>query len=209
MKYRSLFFIVLVCGQLHAADKSIAIPTKPDDIPLGFLTRRLLGRAPLLRYAKEYREAILETYDQLHQWMSWAQTKPSLATVEQGIINRRNQFHTKDDLVFHLYHIETHEVVGAIGLHRINWEVPKVEIGYWIRKKYQGQGLMTEAVKGITKYAFKFLGAKRVEIRVNEKNEASVKIPERLKFTLEGRLVNDDRAPDGSLRTTLVYAKTK
>ncbi|MCZ8517735.1 GNAT family N-acetyltransferase [Paenibacillus filicis] len=42
---------------------------------------------------------------------------------------------------------------------------PKFEIGYWIDTRYSGNVYMTEAIQGITSYAFNELKARRIEIR--------------------------------------------
>ncbi len=98
-------------------------------------------------------------------------------------------------------------MVGSSGLHRINWDIPKFEIGYWCRKRFQGQGYITESTAAITKFAFETLGAKRVEIRCDPKNIRSRRIPERLGFELEGILRNDQLSPSGELRDTMIFAK--
>jgi RimJ/RimL family protein N-acetyltransferase len=117
------------------------------------------------------------------------------------------RFLAREDLAFGLFLKETSTLVGAIGLHRMNWNVPKFEIGYWLRSSFTGQGYMTEAVAAITSFAFKMLDAKRVEIRADDRNERSWRIPERLGFQLEGILHNDGRDAAGTLRHTRVYAK--
>ncbi len=68
---------------------------------------------------------------------------------------------------------------------------------------------MTEAIQGITDFAFRELQAQRVEIRCDEKNIKSRAIPKRLGFNLEGILINDDLSLDTKeLRNTCIYAKT-
>ena len=92
----------------------------------------------------------------------------------------------------------------------LDWVVHKLEIGYWARTPYAGRGYITEAVAGITDFAFAMLGAHRVEIRCDTKNERSAAVARRLDFTLEGTLHADDRCPlTGELRDTLVFAKVK
>ena len=103
----------------------------------------------------------------------------------------------------------TDTLVGSSGLHRINWQVPKFEIGYWVRRRFQGKGYISEAVVGITQFAFDVLGARRVEIRVDDRNKRSWRIPERLGFSLEAILQNDERDVDGNLRNTRIYARVK
>jgi RimJ/RimL family protein N-acetyltransferase len=51
------------------------------------------------------------------------------------------------------------------------------------------------------------LKARRIEIRCDARNTRSAAVAERAGYTLEARLHHDTRAPDGSLRDTLVYVK--
>ncbi len=67
---------------------------------------------------------------------------------------------------------------------------------------------MTEAVQGISDFAFNVLKARRVEIRCDTLNVRSRLIPERLGFILEGTLRKEDIAVDGgTLRDTFIFAK--
>jgi RimJ/RimL family protein N-acetyltransferase len=91
-------------------------------------------------------------------------------------------------------------------LQGIDWEVPKFEIGYWCRTRFTGHGYTTEAVRGITAFAFEALGARRVEIRCDSRNLPSARVAERAGFRLEGELRNNEIATDRGLRDTLIYA---
>ena len=73
----------------------------------------------------------------------------------------------------------------------------KFEIGYWLDSRLCGQGYMTEAVQGITAFAFTELLARRVEIRCDALNEKSQAIPMRLGYWHEGTLRNDGLSADG------------
>lgn len=83
--------------------------------------------------------------------------------------------------------------IGGGGLHRINWDVPKFEIGYWVRSSYGRQGFITEAVNGITHFAFNTLGARRVEIRCDSLNGRSAAVARRAGYELEAMLRHHDR----------------
>ena len=96
--------------------------------------------------------------------------------------------------------------MGGSRLLRIDWEVPKFEIGYWLRTRFAGQGYMTEAVGCITDFAFDRLGARRVEIRCDSLNRRSARVAERAGFCLEGELRNAEVGPGGEPRHTLVYS---
>lgn len=71
---------------------------------------------------------------------------------------------------------ETGALVGGSGLHRIDWSVPKFEIGYWCRTRFAGHGYITEAVRGLGAFAFDQLGTRRVEILCDSRNHRSVRV---------------------------------
>jgi ribosomal-protein-serine acetyltransferase len=76
--------------------------------------------------------------------------------------------------------------------------------------RFGGNGYMTEAVQGISDYAFNELKARRIEIRCDTLNLKSRAIPERLCYTLEGTLRNEDISADGTrLKDTFIYAKVR
>lgn len=100
----------------------------------------------------------------------------------------------------------TGTLVGSSGLHRMDWTVPKFEIGYWCRSRFTGKGYITEAVCGISAFAFEALDAGRLEIRGDSQNHRSVTVAEQSGFTPEGKLRNYARAPDGSTRDTLIFS---
>jgi Acetyltransferase (GNAT) domain len=69
-----------------------------------------------------------------------------------------------------------------------------------------GRGYVTEAVRGVTAFAFDALGARRVEIRCDSLNHPSVRVAQRAGFRLEGELHNNEVGTDGSARDTLIFA---
>ena len=101
------------------------------------------------------------------------------------------------------------ELVGATGLHRIDWALRKFEIGYWRRTDWQGRGLVTEAVQALARMAFDALGARRLEIRMDDRNVRSWQVAERAGFTLEALLRFDSVTPAGEPRSTRIYARVR
>jgi ribosomal-protein-serine acetyltransferase len=180
------------------------------EFPTEFYTERLLIRMPKPGDGKAIFNAIQASVAELKPWMPFAQKEQSEQEVEINIREAYVKFLKREDLRLHIFLKDTGEFIASSGLHRINWQVPKFEIGYWIDTRYSGNGYMTEAVQGITSFAFHELKARRVEIRCDSRNVKSRAIPERLGFTLEGVLKNDDISVDGNgLRDTCVYAKVK
>lgn len=179
------------------------------DFPEEFSTERLVIRTPKPGDGQAVFEAINASIQELKPWMPFAQNEQSAQDVELNIREAYIKFLKREDLRLLVFLKETGELVASTGLHRIVWSVPKFEIGYWIDSRFGGKGYMTEAVNGITDFAFRELKARRVEIRCDVNNQKSREIPERLGFSLEGILKNDDWSVDKSeLRDTCIYAKT-
>ncbi|CEH28067.1 acetyltransferase [Aneurinibacillus migulanus] len=178
------------------------------DFPTEFCTERLLIRMPRPGDGKAVYMAIKSSIDELRPWMPFAQKEQTEQDIETNIREAHANFLKREDLRLLIFLKDTGEFIASSGLHRIDWAVPKFEIGYWIDKRFSGHGYMTEAVQGIADFAFDKLKARRLEIRCDSKNEKSRAIPERLGFRLEGILQNDHVAVSGDeLRDTCIYAK--
>lgn len=77
-------------------------------------------------------------------------------------------------------------LAGMAGYHTIDWANRRTGIGYWLADGYQGKGLMTRAVRGLTTHAFMSLGLHRLEIRMAPDNHRSRKVAERAGYHPEG-----------------------
>lgn len=179
------------------------------DFPPSFETKRLTIRCPLPGDGQELNTTLIESWDSLRQWMPFAAgEKPTIEESEANVRLAYTKFLAREDLRLSLFLKGTNTMVGSSGLHRMDWSVPRFEIGYWVRTRYAGQGYITEAVAGITDFAIQQLGAKRLEIRCDAKNERSAAVARRLNFELEGILRNQDRHHlTGELRDTMIFAK--
>lgn len=180
------------------------------EFPEEFTTERLIIRKPLPGDGKFVYEAIQASLNELKPWMAFAHMNQTEQDVEANIRDSIAKFITREDLRLHLFNKETGEFIGSSGLHRINWDIPKFEIGYWIDTRFSGRGYITESTEAITKFAFTELNAKRVEIRCDPRNTKSRAIPEKLGFTLEGILKNEGISVESKEpRDICVFAKTK
>lgn len=178
------------------------------DFPDKFNTERLTIRCPMPGDGPPLYEAVIESLAEIRPWLPWAMGNQTIEQTEANVRRGYARFLNREDLWLLLFLKDTDICIGGSGLHRIDWEVPKFEIGYWLRTSYVGQGYMTEAVAGITDFAFETLGAKRVEIRCDALNERSASVARRLNFEHEGTLHQESRHHiSGKLRDTLIFAK--
>jgi len=170
-------------------------------------TERLLLRAPRDGDGAEVNAAIRETYAELHEWMEWASYLPDVAETESRRQQARAQFLAGEEFSFQAHLKATGALALCAALHPRDWNVPKFEVGYWCRAGYQGSGYVTETVSALTRLAFEVFSANRIEIRCDTRNLRSRGVAERAGYTLEATLKNDVVAPDGALRTTVIYAR--
>lgn len=176
------------------------------DFPDSFETERLLVRAPRPGDGPTVYEVAIASYDNLHPWIPWAKTRPTPESMEQYARRGAARFLLREDMPLLLFRKSDGLLVGGTGLHRMDWSVPRFEIGYWVHSSLEGQGYITEAVKGLTHFTFETLRAERIEIRCDSNNERSTAVARRCGYVLEGQLRRDGRTPDGRLRDTLLFS---
>jgi RimJ/RimL family protein N-acetyltransferase len=186
------------------------MPTNPilQEIPDSFETDRLLIRVPQAGDGPALNAAIRETFQSLKLWMPWAQEIPSIERSEENSRRARAQFISREDITLRLIHKASGEFLGSSGLHPRDWSVPKFEIGYWCRTKFEGQGYITEAVNGILRFGFEVVHARRIEVRSDVLNERSLRVAERVGLIRESLMRNDGLGTDGTLRDRVIFALT-
>jgi RimJ/RimL family protein N-acetyltransferase len=182
------------------------------DFPDQFHTPRLLVRAPRAGDGPAVYEAVQESLAALRAWpasLPWALAEPTPEASETHCRRGQAAWLTRTDLPMLIFRRDTGALVGATGLHRLDWAVSRFEVGYWCRRSQQGQGLMTEAVQGVLQFAFVTLGARRVDCRTDVQNLPSRRVAERAGMALEGVMRHERIDPDGTLRDTCLYAAVR
>ena len=179
------------------------------DFPDSFETERLLIRAPRMGDGQALNTALAESIDNLKRWlpMPWTQNIQTVDETEEMVRRWAALWILREDLRLSLFRKSDGLLVGGSGLHRIDWNVMRFEIGYWVRSSLEGQGYIGEAVAGVTAFAFDVIGAERIEIRCDSLNKRSVIVARRAGYILEGTLRNNYDTPDKSaLRDTMVFS---
>lgn len=83
-------------------------------------------------------------------------------------------------------HKETGRFIGRCGL--LPWKIDgqhEVEVAYTIAQQYWGQGLGTEAARGIQQYGFDILNLSRLICLIDSENTASQRVAEKIGMTFE------------------------
>ena len=135
----------------------------------------------------------------------------------EGVLTREE---TREELEWHMnghpehpelglwatVHKETGKFIGRCGL--LPWGIDgrlEVEIAYLLDRNYWGQGLATEATRGILQYGFEKLNLPRLICLIDTENFASQKVAQKIGMTLERKVegINRDGIP------TLIYSISK
>ena len=173
-------------------------------LPEEIVTPRLLLRRPRAGDGAMINQAVHESFAELSPWMQWATTLPTKEQSEAFARDGAVRYNNGSSAELLILHRETGSFIGATGMPRIDWDLPGFEIGYWCRTGETGKGYVSESTWWLAKALFA-LGAKRVEIRVDDLNRRSWRVAERLGFTFTTLQKGDLIANDGSLRDTRVY----
>ena len=182
------------------------------DFPMPIITPRLLLRPPCIGDGAAVNSAVLESLNELSAFLPWAQTAPtgedSEEFVRQAAANWILKKNAEPHLPFFIFDRITQQFLGGTGYHHLDWNIPSVETGYWLRTSSTGKGYMTEAVNALTHYAFEQLRVKRIAITCDSANHRSRRVAERLGYCLEGTLKSNRRSlTTGELSDTMLYAR--
>lgn len=182
----------------------IELPEVPEEI----FTERLKLRMPKPGDGKVVNAAIKSSMDELKPWLPFVQEEPSPMDTEINTLESHVLFLKRENLRYLIFDKATDEFIGSTGFHDIEWDIPKMEIGYWISTVHSGKGYMVEAASALTDLAMDRFACRRIEIRCDAENIKSRAVPEKLGYTLEGVLKNDELSVDGKrLTDTCIYAK--
>ena len=151
-------------------------------------------------------EAIESSRKYLRLWLPWVDKTQTPEDAEESARRMAARWLLREDLPVGIWQKGTNQLLGGSGLHRIDWTIPKFEIGYWLRKSAEGQGFMTEAVRLLCRMVFDDLRANRVEIRCDTRNIRSAAIPRRLGFLHEATLRHNSRDNSGELYDTYIFS---
>lgn len=155
-------------------------------------TPRLLIRPVELGDEFPLYESIERSLPALERWMPWARGTSFNAT--QDFIHRGYkhwQERTSKDFPLLVIHKESKKVISVSGYNEhTDLKKPCVEIGYWIDTTFEKQGLATELVNALTRYALQGLGAIRSQICTQVENTKSSAVAKRCGYIFEAKLRN-------------------
>lgn len=149
-------------------------------------TKRLILRKPKKSDWKDVVEGIGE-FD-VCKWLFSTPYPYTKKDADSFITKKIKKWKEKkqDDYLFFIELKSEKKVIGAMGLHKIDFFSGVAETGSWINKKYWRNGYITEAKIAVNDFAFNKLKLRRLYSPVYADNKASNATQLKLGYVLEG-----------------------
>jgi len=103
---------------------------------------------------------------------------------------------------------DDNKLIGDIGVHFHASDTTQVEMGCTLNQEYHGKGFAFEAVQSIINYLFDDLGKRRIIASIDSRNQASIRLIERLGFRKKAH-IKEIPAQNNECADDLIYAILK
>jgi [ribosomal protein S5]-alanine N-acetyltransferase len=130
----------------------------------------------------------------------------------RGAFRRRLDRYTRElerneAFPFFVFRAADRVLVGGLNLTNVRRGAASMaSLGYWMGEPFVGRGVMTNAVRLVTRLAFDRLDLRRIEAACLPENAASVRLLEKTGFQKEG-LAREYLSINGQWRDHLLFAK--
>lgn len=175
-------------------------------LPTAFHSKRLQLRCYRPEDSSLYCQMLLANHNHLYEFLPpFLEAVQNEADAERVIRQLAEEWQRRNLFIFGVWEQENGRYVGETYLANADWDVPCIELGYFVIKDKTGQGYATEAAQATIKYAFEQMTVSRVELQCAADNEASQHVAKRCGFTFEGRQRQRQHKKGGALVDRLWY----
>lgn len=133
---------------------------------------------------------------------------PNTLEEAEGIVQRIAEEYTNTTPHNEYFAIEIDgSFAGYVGIENLNEEhfAHRATINFALHPSFRGQGIMTDAARLITEYAFETYGLVRLQGFCRTFNTASARVLEKVGFELEG-VLRKNKCRDGEFLDDMVWA---
>ena len=164
-------------------------------------TRRLLLRRPVLTDTPGI--LFLRSNDSVMEFIDREKTK-TLEEAEAFLLRINEMYDKNEGLMWVIALIEEPEkLIGTIGFWRFLKEHYRAEVGYTLQPSHWNKGIMKEALREVTSYAFGPMQLHSIEARINPANLASATVLEKTGFIREAYFKEDFYFKGGFIDTAV------
>ncbi len=166
-------------------------------------TPRLTLRPIVAADAPAINAMIASSRESFARWLGWARgsTAESVREHTQQIVEEMALGTARQYVVL----TDTGGLIARVGLYEIDLVNLSADLGYMLRTEYEGQGVMTEALRGLLSHTFGPDGLHRIAAYVDTENVASQRVLDRLGFRREGTVRHAARHPERGWRDHHLY----
>ena len=166
-----------------------ALPFFRRDLP-ALKGDKVTLRVPLTNDYREWAAVRGESRAFLEPWEPrWQPDELDRTAWRLRISRYREDYAQGTAIAFFIFEKSSGKLAGGITLGNIRHGVAQSgHIGYWIGERFGGRGLMTEAVKLVSRFAFDTLRLHRIEAACIPENARSIRVLEKAGFRREGLL---------------------
>jgi ribosomal-protein-alanine N-acetyltransferase len=144
---------------------------------------------PLTNDYREWSVLRRESRSYLEPWSRDGPLTNSSTAWRHRISRYREDYAQGTAIAFFIFERSSGKLAGGITLGNIRHGVAQSgHIGYWVGERYSGRGLMTDAVKVVSHFAFDELRLHRIEAACIPDNARSIRVLEKAGFRREGLL---------------------
>lgn len=174
------------------------------EFPQTIKTQRLVLRVilPTVENAKIGLDIIEKNRDYLENWQGHFGKLHTVEDVLEKLKHRYEQISKNEGVLFGIYLNDI--LIGRIRFFDV--ENDGCEIGYWLIQSANGNGYMTEALKGLEQELFKF-GFKKIKLDIDNGNNHSEKLAKNNGYKLEKILPMASYAKCVGKCDSLIYIK--
>lgn len=163
------------------------------------------GDIVLRTYSPEDAAELFRTVDanrsHLRRWLTWVDATRQEEHSLSFILHARQEQEEQRSLSLGIF--RQGQLIGGIGMTAWNHPLRKAEIGYWLIKEAEGQGIAQQCARHFIKFLFENLELNKLEIHHLPGNTRSAKVAQALGFRIEG-LLRDSFLVNGSFQDLVV-----
>jgi ribosomal-protein-alanine N-acetyltransferase len=166
------------------------LPAAPS-LSTRIVTERLVLQPPRTGDVTRMRLALRQNAAHLRPWSvapAPGEDPASLTSVSRAVLRHRREWKLGQTYVLLMFDRHNpNAIIGRVALGGVlRGAFQNAYLGYWVDESRQNQGLMTEAVRATTAFAFESAGLHRVQAAVMPRNGASQRVLEKVGYRREG-----------------------
>ena len=178
---------------------------EPQELPVEISGSEVILKKLELDLAAVMFHCVDQDRKRLEYFLPWVPNIQKVEDEEAFIKLTFEKWEKREGFTYAIFEKASNEYAGNISVFNLRWEHAECEMGYWISSRFEGKGLMRDAVQTLEQMLFE-TGFHRLVIRCSPKNERSSNLARRLGYHLDGTM-RHDLLVDGEFRDTLIFSK--